>query len=350
MTAHPVRTLLSLLAVLALTAAPITAADASASYSVSTKLNHLHIKQGSKVTISGTVAGDFHELLVDIEATQGRAPYANTFHVGYASVSSSGKFTKSYAPITGGTFYFRVTVTDRQHIPIDGSAATSHALKVSAAHPSTTSNQLVVIGDSISDPALYNDRSGSTHRAWWSFLRSKTRLEPHIYAQRGSGYGKPGSCNGATPTTTFDQRITYPSIAKRLAAAKVVVIEGGINDYLECVQGEDGNYVGQPADPDRRAAAVEAAMQHLDDLVKANSRVFVIVPWGPRPDFLSYHDAITQLVRTTAEAHGFTYVNMADGTLTETNTRDGVHPNEAGSRAMYGQLYYTTDLRIRFPR
>jgi lysophospholipase L1-like esterase len=342
------RKLLPFLAVLALIAAPLAPAQATGAYSVTVKLDHIHITQGQRVTITGQVYGHPPKgSLLAIHAIDGAAPYGNNYLARYASISKTGRFTATYTPVIAGKYFFSGVVTDSGHSALSGAGKLSHSLAVAAAHPKDANHQMVVLGDSISDPGVYNDRRDSVNRAWWSYLSSKTGLQVSVFAQRGSGYLKLGKCT----SSTIDGRVTDAPIAARLATAAVIVIEAGVNDYDECVPDGDGGMKLQPSTPAHRWTAINQTMTDLDKIVATNSRVYVTVPWGPRESIASHRDEIVPVVANATKAHGFQYVDMADGVvLNAQNTKDGIHPNAIGTVDMYRALYQKSDLHTRFPK
>lgn len=209
---------------------------------------------------------------------------------------------------------------------------------------SAYTNTMVVIGDSIS--LYYNDVPGDPKRAWWSRLGSKTGLTEKVYAEGGSGYDKKGKCVG----TTFEERINKYRSA--IAAAKVVVIEGGVNDYAICLAEPDPvtGAKTRPATAEETDANIRRTLYTLDLIATTDRKVYITAPWGWRDSIQGHKANVTASLISASADRGFQYVDTANGVLdTAATAPDGVHPNDAGSLAIYKKLYYTTDLQTRFP-
>jgi hypothetical protein len=120
------------LAGLALAAAPLSAAHAVSEFEVTADVPQ-QADLGTAVPITGHVNGVTTKgYTVDIHATyyDGKDEESSTssvVHVGHADVHSSGNFTKSYTPPSGGTYLFHVEVDDKNGDQV-GSAQTSDLL------------------------------------------------------------------------------------------------------------------------------------------------------------------------------------------------------------------------------
>lgn len=208
-------------------------------------------------------------------------------------------------------------------------------------------NTMVVIGDSISSGASnhapYNNTVGSKWRGWWSFLGASTGLRPVIYAEPGSGYTRPGKNadgTGACTGSTFERRLKRLSVATQVKAAKIVVLEGGINDYRKI------NADGSCSSATLTQAGLEAqlrpyvhsTMKRLAAMRKDPKTVYVTVPWGR--NVTQWRATIASVIKSEALSFGFRYIDTATSTLVDkSRTYDGTHPTESGSRAIATALY-----------
>lgn len=195
---------------------------------------------------------------------------------------------------------------------------------------------MVVIGDSISASAdvpyeqggfLYNDRSGSSKQAWWSMLRRETGMRAQVFAEGGSGYNKPGrGCR----LSTFAQRVQKPEVTKALRKAKVIVIEGGINDEQQC-----GGTMW---------AGIDSTMGYVKSIARKDAKIIVTVPWanGKRQDIK--HRNVSQ-IRSGAYKYGFTYVNTTN--MPKKYTFDDIHPNRKGINFISDKIKKRLDIRAR---
>lgn len=181
---------------------------------------------------------------------------------------------------------------------------------------------ITVIGDSIT--ALYDNEPGGERQGWWSMVGYEYDSYVRTFAQSGSGYLRPGlACTG----TRFNQRLHALSTHH----ADMVIVEGGRNDWAQCV---DGRFVRAPDDTIRRA--VFNYLSDVNRLVSPSTRVLVLgPPWGPLN--IDEQERISSIIRAAALHYDMQFVPM-DDVLNATRVVDGVHPNRAGSQAIADQV------------
>lgn len=182
----------------------------------------------------------------------------------------------------------------------------------------TSKPTMFVFGDSIT--ARYNNTVGSSNRGWWSIVAAKSDLQPVTSAISGTGFIRKGY-NCTAPS--YGARLGTTKTRKAVAAAKIVIIEGGRNDYHKCLK--DGRSV-----PTTRNDVINYSNWFFDG-VKRNhpdtSSIYVLTPWGTA---LSKYDWIVPIVKANALAHGFHWVSTW-GILKDSNTVDGTHPTTQGN-------------------
>lgn len=177
---------------------------------------------------------------------------------------------------------------------------------------------IVVVGDSIT--ARYSDSPGDRDQAWWSFVGRTFGAEVTRYAQSGSGYLRPG--HRCTGDRFIDRTDAYSG-----DAPSIVLVEGGRNDWAQCVNG-----VFVPASSADLAHAVSTYLTTLKIHLPASTRIIVIgPPWGPLQAVDG--ERVTRIIQEQAKAHGLEFIDVA-GALTADRVVDGVHPNRAGSIAI----------------
>ena len=220
-------------------------------------------------------------------------------------------------------------------------------LTASPSQAALSTRTMVVIGDSISSGAsnhvAYNNIVGSAWRGWWSFLGADTGLRPVVYAEPGSGYSRPGKNadgTGACTGSTFEKRLKRDSVATQVKAARIVVLEGGINDYRKI--NADGTCstatLTQAGLEAQLRPYVHSTMKRLAAMRKDPKTVYVTVPWGRNSK--EWRTTITGVIRSEALSFGFRYIDTATSTLVDkSRTYDGTHPNLAGSKAIAAALY-----------
>ncbi|MCW2801636.1 MAG: hypothetical protein JWQ70_3108 [Aeromicrobium sp.] len=125
------RKVLLFLSAFVLCAAPLTAAHASGHYTVTVKLNHTTITKGATVTISGKVTGGpVSGKKVSITAFEGPDDDLGTANIGHASLSGSGKYSKTWTPPTAGSWTIKVTKSSSGSVAGDSTFTSIGALKV----------------------------------------------------------------------------------------------------------------------------------------------------------------------------------------------------------------------------
>lgn len=210
-------------------------------------------------------------------------------------------------------------------------------------------------GDSIT--ALYNNNPRSKDQGYWSKLAKKLNMKPVVDAQGGSGFLKPGEkhpkaknkkmCDG----TTFAQRLKKKSTQKKVKKAKIVVIEGGKNDFHKCLK----NGVSKDQLVPTSSAEIAVAANDYMDMIAAiragqdPATVYVITPWADHTDFANKKQ-IVPIVRKAAAAHGFQWVDMngvLDPHYRNENTKDGIHPDQKGTTAIANAFVSRSDIKRR---
>jgi hypothetical protein len=195
---------------------------------------------------------------------------------------------------------------------------------------------MVVFGDSVT--ARYNHRAGDPEQGFWSMLAHQLGARPEVRAEGGSGFVNPGEvgCVG----NTFGDQLARPAVARAVAGAGAVVIEGGRTDTQTCRPG--GGYDLIPNGQVR--ASVDAFMSEVRRLRGGDPAcTVVVVPWGPA-GLADNRDRISRVVRRAAVRHGFTFVDTL-GLLTEATTiEDRVHPTRAGNEDLTRAILEQSDV------
>ncbi|GAA3528154.1 hypothetical protein GCM10022234_26750 [Aeromicrobium panaciterrae] len=177
---------------------------------------------------------------------------------------------------------------------------------------------IVVVGDSIT--ARYNDKPGDAMQGWWSIVGRHYDATVTTYAQSGSGYLRPGRlCTG----DRFIDRVQ----AFTSNAPSLFVIEGGRNDWADCV---DGRFV--TATDDAIAHAVDTYFTTLRTFLPRSTRIIVMgPPWGP----VDRYDGtrVTRIIEAAAAQHGLEFIPTT-GALNDERVVDGIHPNRQGCIAI----------------
>lgn len=174
---------------------------------------------------------------------------------------------------------------------------------------------IVVIGDSIS--ARYNDDPGSSDQAWWSVVGRHYGASVAVFAESGSGYSRAGRhCTG----TRFVDRLA----AVDEATPKVVIVEGGRNDWAFCT----GGSYSETTDTMVRTA-VDRFLTTLQVTVDPQTKIIVLgPPWGPSN--ASQQRRITSIIKASADRHQVMFIDT-QGVFEGGHTVDGTHPDLAGS-------------------
>ncbi|WP_286928367.1 MULTISPECIES: SGNH/GDSL hydrolase family protein [Aeromicrobium] len=196
--------------------------------------------------------------------------------------------------------------------------------------------KMLVIGDSYS--SYYGDRH-SRYPGWWAMVAFQLGLEPQLDAMGGTGFlSRSSSCEHTRFTSRLD--------TVRAVAPRILVVEGGRNDWRRCTK--DGRVVEATRTEIERAA--EGFFDELaavwDELGRSHDDVLVLTPWGTTKERKGR--IIRPIVREAAERHGFSWVETEPLTLDQ--APDGVHPNNEGSRFLSEQFLQNSGLADRLPR
>lgn len=201
---------------------------------------------------------------------------------------------------------------------------------------------IMVIGDSYS--ARYTDETGSTARAWWSYLREDLDAQLTVAAESGAGILMRGSgCKG--------KRLGDYSTLERLKAASpdILIVEGGANDWGHCVNGLRTSHMKTPT---LIKGWVDRYFKQLAKDTKsagiAKKNVYVSSFWATQNGEKT-RTTIVNYYRAAAKANGFTWVEMPRleqrHTLdAELGNGDRTHPNISGSRELFYRFMSTSDL------
>jgi hypothetical protein len=210
----------------------------------------------------------------------------------------------------------------------------------SAEDPPTTpaGPQIMIVGDSISDPLRYSQtETATTPKAWWAYLVDAYDTPPPILsAESGSGMMRVGyAANGHTECsgTTFGQRLADI----RKTPWRLLIIEGGRNDFRHCVHGK--------AVPASRATTESHIRTYLHDLRAVintmhvnRHKVFVFTPWGTA--YTAERAYIRPMVAKWALHYGFRWIDVP--ALRQANSAGdaylqpgGTHPTTHGSKRIY---------------
>nr|MCW2729031.1 hypothetical protein [Aeromicrobium sp.] len=209
-------------------------------------------------------------------------------------------------------------------LPSAAGAASQPSGRVAPASVPGGKPLMVVVGDSMSALAstpreaggfVYTDDPNQHPQAWWSILRHDTGYRAQVFAEGGSGWNKPGrGCS----LTTFADRVQQPNVRAQLAAAKVVIVLGGVNDADVCTSNR----------------TLEEAMDLTVSTIREvapTARLVVGSPYPTAPVDATRQIGVIDILKRVAALHGVTYVDLP---LTRQQTRDGVHPNRAGAHLL----------------
>jgi lysophospholipase L1-like esterase len=206
---------------------------------------------------------------------------------------------------------------------------------------------IMVIGDSYS--ARYVDETGSTARAWWSYLREDLDAKVTVAAESGAGILMRGT--GCTGKRLGD----YSTLARlQEVSPDIVVVAAGANDWGHCVDGKRTSHMRTPTLIKRW---VDRYFGQLAVDTKAagipRRNVYVTSLWGQQLLTKNGKDSgratIVGYYRAAAKANGFTWVEIPRlehrHTLdAETGTGDVTHPNISGSRELFYRFMSVSDL------
>lgn len=190
-------------------------------------------------------------------------------------------------------------------------------------HPRPVAKPVLAIqGDSIT--SQYNDRVGDPMRGWWSFLSQAKGATVRIDAIGGTGFAKRAAANGVgCVSPNFRERLAKVATMK----PDTLVVQGGRNDWWDCGVG-----ALTPEQIDANVAAYFADLQRTV-AVAGIDHVYVTTVWGPGD--AARRGPVIAAVSKHAQAAGyrFTFIDLA-----QSETRDGTHPNAAGSQRIYRTL------------
>lgn len=223
------------------------------------------------------------------------------------------------------------------------------------------SPDLMIVGDSISAHWRYDATgTGEKAKAWWAYVAdaagidANQALKVRVDAIPGTGMLATGpadrhavryldglgeACGDGTsgrPSHSFGARLDNISITH---PPKVLVIEGGRNDFKNCVDGVTrlSTVAESKAAIDRYLEALAARAQEAGI---APDHIFVVTPWGP--SFSTERRDITPLVEAAAGVHGFRWIPTPE--LPAAKTVDNTHPNAAGTRWLARQIESGSDI------
>lgn len=201
---------------------------------------------------------------------------------------------------------------------------------------------IMVIGDSYS--ARYTDETGSTARAWWSYLREDLDAKLTVAAESGAGILMKGTgCKG--------KRLgDYSKLdALKSASPDIVIVEGGANDWGHCVNGVRTSHMNKPTlikgwvDRYFKQLAVDTKAAGI-----SRNKVYVTSFWAAQNSEKT-RSIIVGYYRQAAKANGFKWVEMPRlehrHTLdAELANGDRTHPNISGSRELFYRFMSVSDL------
>lgn len=177
---------------------------------------------------------------------------------------------------------------------------------------------IVVVGDSIT--ARYNDEPGHQMQGWWSVVGRHYDAKVTTYAQSGSGYLRSGrACTG---DRFIDHQRAFAGEAPSL-----LIVEGGRNDWADCVQGRLVTSSDEAVEH-----AVDTYLSTLTTFLPRSTRIIVLgPPWGPADP--ANGKRVTRIIKAVTAEHGLEFISTT-GALTRSGVTDGVHPNRTGSLAI----------------
>jgi hypothetical protein len=198
----------------------------------------------------------------------------------------------------------------------------------------------MIVGDSISDPLRYSQTAtATTPKAWWAYLvDAYDTPAPILSADSGSGMLRIGNASDTGKVclgTTFGNRLSAVSTSDW----KLLIIEGGRNDFRKCVNGKPVR-----ASKTVTASAIKVYMRRLRAIVDAKHRsphdVYVFTPWGTA--FAKDRKTIWPLVGKYAKQSGFQWVAVPQlqhaNAAGQVYSNDNTHPTTLGSRRLYLDL------------
>jgi lysophospholipase L1-like esterase len=187
------------------------------------------------------------------------------------------------------------------------------------AAPDPRPGTVLVLGDSITQQ--YTDDPGDPQQGWWSILAAQRNLTPITSAQGGGAIIKKGfGCIG----TSIRER--YIGAIRRTRPDEIWIASGK-NETTVCINGSIVPVAS--AFRTQALATFFASLGELaDEMGIPRDRVYVTTPWGTNNLDLR-HDVVVDMAEG-ARAAGLTFINTPR--LGDDKTRDGTHPNLAGSQ------------------
>jgi hypothetical protein len=187
-----------------------------------------------------------------------------------------------------------------------------------SASPEPRPEEVLVFGDSIT--AQHTDDPGDPMQGWWSILAAQRNLTPYISAQGGGAVLKPGfGCAGTGIRDRFEE------VVERVRPDEIWIASGR-NETSVCINGSSA-----AVNAGFRTMALNNFFAHVAEVADENGiprdRVFVTTPWGT-VNITQRHDIVIDMMQ--ARNHGLNFINIPR--LDDTLTRDGTHPNTAGSQ------------------
>ncbi len=225
-----------------------------------------------------------------------------------------------YSQITAGLVCAAIACAPIQY-PVFSAATNGTIVSLSSVQSGTgleigstlKPNQVLIIGDSISDQAW----GGQTNKKWWQYLLDNKRGMFKLSAKSGSGYITKGSDG-----TTFYERLSAINKIK----PKAIIIAGGVNDRNKNTAPEGI----------RRYFTQLAVLLKSNDISPKNVYTLVLRPTDKAGDIASE-------VKANSKRIG---VNYTDAGVYST-TLDGLHPDSVGAKKIATDLATSTDLYIR---
>lgn len=198
---------------------------------------------------------------------------------------------------------------------------------------------LMVVGDSISATSRYA-RTGSEPgkiKAWWARLGFKT---VKVDAVAGSGMLSTGTVADKTGASCRAGKTFLERIDEIDLRAKILIIEGGRNDFKRCVNGKITRATTHQATKE-----IKSYLKAVSDKIAASDsgpKVYVMSPWGRT--FTSQRSKIAPIVEEHAKAYGFQWIMLP--ALSRTYTiADGTHPNNRGAKRLADLVIANSDIR-----
>lgn len=184
--------------------------------------------------------------------------------------------------------------------------------------------EVLIFGDSIT--SHHTDDPGDNMQGWWSILAAQRNLTPYVSAQGGGAILKPGfGCYGTGIRDRFEETV------ERVQPDEIWIASGR-NETSVCINGS-----AVPVNAGFRTSALDSFFEFAGQVADANgiprSRVYLTTPWGT---VNSTQRSAIVMDMVQARDHGLRFINIPR--LDDTLTRDGTHPNRAGSEYIAATL------------